>query len=397
MSYASGQDCGRRGVNSDNPSHPQYEIPRELQEVLLDFTVHYLVEQPGNVVDFAVDYFTRLATTRRNQGHHENHSEEDESMLSDEDVASNGGLVFAAGRRKSVFAETYDPEEDEQDEKVVVHPKSDSQRKGLLEAVKEILLFRSLEPEQLSEVLDAMFEYRVNAGDFIIRQGDDGDNFYVVESGIYNIYVNNGGQDNLVGKCENTGSFGELALMYNMPRAASIQAASNGMLWAMDRQTFRRIVLRNAFQKRKMYEKLLETVPLLSSLSQYERMSLADALVPKSYTPGSIIVKQGAPADGMYFVESGKANVFVAGTDGQERMVTTVEKGGYFGELALVTHKPRAATVQAFGDVRVAFLDVNAFERLLGQCMDVMKRNIDDYEDQLVRIFGSKANISDIR
>ena len=58
-----------------------------------------------------------------------------------------------------------------------------------------------------------------------------------------------------------------MALMYNMPRAATIQSAGDGMLWAMDRQTFRRIVLRNAFQKRKMYEALLEKVPLLSSLN----------------------------------------------------------------------------------------------------------------------------------
>ena len=42
-------------------------------------------------------------------------------------------------------------------------------------------------------------------------------------------------------------------------------------------------------------------------------------------------------------------------------------------------------------------LDVEAFERLLGPCMELMKRNIDDYEEQLVKIFGSKTNISDIR
>ncbi len=52
-----------------------------------------------------------------------------------------------------------------------------------------------------------------------------------------------------------------------VPRAATIQAAVDGTLWALDRQTFRRIVLRNAFQKRKMYEALIENVPLLSALS----------------------------------------------------------------------------------------------------------------------------------
>ena len=86
-------------------------------------------------------------------------------------------------------------------------------------------------------------------------------------SGVYNIFIKQGNEDVKVGSCQNKGSFGELALMYNMPRAATIQSAGDGMLWAMDRQTFRRIVLRNAFQKRKMYESLLEKVPLLSSLN----------------------------------------------------------------------------------------------------------------------------------
>jgi cAMP-dependent protein kinase regulator len=217
-------------------------------------------------------------------------------------------------------------------------------------------------------------------------------------SGTYNIFIKQGNQDVKVGCCENKGSFGELALMYNMPRAATIQSAGDGMLWAMDRQTFRRIVLRNAFQKRKMYEALLEKVPLLSSLNPYERMNLADALTSKTYKRGAVIIQQGDPADGMYFIETGEVSVTVVGNDGSERQVTTISEGGYFGELALVTHKARAATVSANAeDVRVAFLDVNAFERLLGPCMDVMKDRVDDYEDQLIRIFGSKANISDIR
>jgi cAMP-dependent protein kinase regulator len=42
-------------------------------------------------------------------------------------------------------------------------------------------------------------------------------------SGVYNIFVKGDKGENLVGKCDNTGSFGELALMYNMPRAATIQ------------------------------------------------------------------------------------------------------------------------------------------------------------------------------
>ncbi len=66
----------------------------------------------------------------------------------------------------------------------MIHPKSDVQRKSLLEAVKNILLFRSLEPHQLGEVLDAMFYREVEPGDYIIHAGDDGDNFYVIERSV---------------------------------------------------------------------------------------------------------------------------------------------------------------------------------------------------------------------
>lgn len=49
-------------------------------------------------------------------------------------------------------------------------------------------------------------------------------------------------------------------------RAATIKAETIGQLWAMDRLTFRRILLKSAFKKRKMYETLLDNVPMLKAL-----------------------------------------------------------------------------------------------------------------------------------
>ncbi|XP_067125355.1 cAMP-dependent protein kinase type II regulatory subunit-like isoform X2 [Centruroides vittatus] len=303
-------------------------------------------------------------------------------------------------RRKSVFAEQYNPEEDDDDEaEKIVHPKTDEQRQRLGEAIKDILLFRSLDQPQMQEVLDAMFERKVETGDVVIRQDDDGDNFYVIDRGIFNIYVKNDkGENVLVGKYNNSGSFGELALMYNMPRAATIEAASEGALWAMNRQTFRRIVLKSAFKKRKEYEQLLEKVPMLKTLENYERLNLCDALMPKTFQDGDRIIKQGDEAEEMYFVEDGTVRITIVkeGCD-KEVEVSRLTKGGYFGELALVAQKPRAASVYAVGTVKLATLDVQAFERLLGPCMEIMRRNVDHYHKQVIAIFGSEDNISDVR
>ena len=64
-------------------SSQEYSIPSELQETLLDFTVHYLVERPPDIIDFAMDYFGELQNKRNGAG---GHSEDDEEMDSDDDI-----------------------------------------------------------------------------------------------------------------------------------------------------------------------------------------------------------------------------------------------------------------------------------------------------------------------
>ncbi|XP_056634662.1 cAMP-dependent protein kinase type II regulatory subunit isoform X1 [Diorhabda sublineata] len=384
---------------------PRIHVPDELREVLLEFTISYLLEQPGDVISYAAEYFTRLREARTTARVYEETAptQEDELLSPDESVMSKDEepSIRFSGRRKSVFAETYNPEEDDEDDDgaKLVHPKSDEQRQRLATAVKNILLFRSLDKDQMNDVLDAMFERIVEKDELVIKQGDDGDNFYVIQSGTYHVFVSPdpSKEPNHIHTYEDSGSFGELALLYNMPRAATVKAVTPGSLWAMDRQTFRRIILKSAFKKRQMYETLIESVPMLKALQPYERMNLADALVPRVFNKGDRIIKQGDPADGMYFVEQGEVVISVLDDSGKEVEINRISKGGYFGELALVTHRPRAASAYCDGEVRCAFLDVEAFERLLGPCMEIMKRNITDYEEQMLKIFGSKQNIRDIR
>jgi len=395
--------------SSSTGSKSRVEIIPELTTLLLDFSISVLMNKPPDLLEYAASYFTKKLEDERSKGsggQEENvigvSSNRTPSMDSNHvETEEEGDFVkppVYANRRKSVFAEHYDPEEEEDDERII-YPKSDEQRKRLGEAVRNILLFRSLDPADMTEVLDAMFERKVKAGEIVIQQGDDGDNFYVIESGTYEFFVTgDDGVTKRVGEYRDSGSFGELALMYNMPRSATAKAATDGSLWAMSRQTFRKIVLQRAYKKRRAYEILLSKVDMLKSLESYERMNLCDALTPKTYPRGTQIIKEGDAADGMYFLEEGTVRVTKTNEDGgKEREVSKLTSGSYFGELALITHKPRAANVYADTDVKVAFLDVQAFERLLGPCMDIMKRNMRNYEEQLVKIFGSKANISDLR
>lgn len=387
-----------------------FEIPEGLTDLLQDFTVEVLRKRPSDLLQFAAQYFDNLLEKRANENskslltklaaeNHvvENHHQEEDDVYSDEDEMGEmpdlpKGRFAGGGRRHSVAAEKYNPEEDTSEEPAIFHPKTDQEREYLLKTVAHIFIFRSLEQKQVDKVIDAMFGREVQQNDVIIEQGDDGDNFYVIESGKYDIFVNK----NKVGEYDQKGSFGELALMYNMPRAATIIAASPGKLWALDRLTFKRIVLKSAFEKRKMYEQLLDNMPMFKSLNSYERMNVADALFSKSFKNSESIIKQGEQAQCMYFVEHGSVRI-VREQDGQSKEIKICEKGDYFGELALLTKKPRAASAFAVGDdTKCAILDVDAFERLLGPCVKIMQKNIPDYEEQLRKLFGDKFNVADI-
>ncbi|XP_057702280.1 protein kinase, cAMP-dependent, regulatory, type II, alpha, B [Corythoichthys intestinalis] len=392
------------------------EIPTGLKELLQGYTVEVLRNRPVDLVEFAVRHFTQILENQRNVKPAKKNAAKvarkgvtfatssDESAQDGKEEVEKEPVKNTTGkyiRRVSVCAEAYNPDDDEDDdtEPRVVHPKTDEQRHRLQDACKDILLFKTLEQEQFSEVLDAMFEVQVKPQEHIIDQGDDGDNFYVIERGVYDILVAKNGVSMCVGKYDNKGSFGELALMYNTPRAATIVATQEGALWGLDRATFHRLIVKNNAKKRRMYEAFVECVPLLKSLEPSERMKIVDVLGARCFKDGERIITQGDTADCFYIVESGQVRIMIKikmkadQQDNTEVEVARCSRGQYFGELALVTNKPRAASVYAIGETKCLVIDIQAFERLLGPCKEIMKRNISQYEDQLVALFGSSVDL----
>lgn len=202
----------------------------------------------------------------------------------------------------------------------------------------------------------------------------------MVEKGSFDVYVNpvgalQPGPDGLgekVATIEPGGSFGELALMYNAPRAATVMSAEpSSNLWALDRVTFRRILMDSTFSRRRLYESFLEEVGLLSTLTKYERSKIADALETQKFPAGTTIIKEGDAGEAFYLLESGEAEAFKSGNSAP---VKHYSKGDYFGELALLNDAPRAASVVSKTEVKVATLGKDGFQRLLGPVESIMRR-----------------------
>ena len=138
--------------------------------------------------------------------------------------------VNQPGRRGAVSAEPIREEDAASYVKKVV-PKDDATMASLAKAIAKNVLFSHLDDNERSDIFDAMFFSEAQEGEAIISQGDEGDNFYIIDQGEVEIYV--GGEKVLsIGE---GGSFGELALIYGTPRAATVKAASDVKLWGIDR------------------------------------------------------------------------------------------------------------------------------------------------------------------
>ncbi|KAF9913090.1 hypothetical protein EC991_003549 [Linnemannia zychae] len=305
--------------------------------------------------------------------------DEDDEALEDPSPLLSMPTNYMRGRRTSVSAESMVPSHQNYVKTVI--SKTPEQRKRIEVSIASNFLFKNLDEDQHEDVVNAMAEKRFRSRENVIEQGAVGDYFYVVETGSLDVFVaKNGNPAEKVFEYGPGGSFGELALMYNGPRAATVTATSDIVLWALDRITFRRILMENTSRKRRMYEAFLETVPLLVSLEPYERHKIADALESVYFDDGQPVVRQGDQGDNFFIIESGEATVTKYNEKGEEFPMPGLGPGQYFGELALLNDMPRAATIKAQGRLKCATLGKRAFVRLLGPVVEIIKRNSVNYQ-----------------
>jgi len=245
-------------------------------------------------------------------------------------------------------------------------------------------------------------------------------------------------------------TFGELALMTGGLRTATVVAATTEvLLWEVDRNTFETIIFQATKKKRIRFRAFLARVPILRSLSEYQRDLLADALQQVTYEKGVIVMKEGVPSkpsrneDGPADAkEKGKKNasptsksdggsgekkatLAVPGTgeegsgsitpglgqnyfhiieEGQchvtkdETSLRTLKEGDYFGEVSLMDGVAPTATVTATTIVKCLRLDKDSFVRLMGPLKPALKRKMTGYrfetndEDELGKEGGEGEN-----
>ncbi len=248
----------------------------------------------------------------------------------------------------------------------------------LLGIVSTNILFSSYAADEQQAIVDAFDKEEIDADTFVIRQGENGEKFYVVEQGSVDIYVKNAsGENQKVGTPLASGSsFGELALMYNTPRAASVKTSTNVKVWSIDRTTYRQIVVYYKAMRNKQYMEFLREVEIkgaklgaLMNDSELEKMTIT--LERENFGPGDAIIRQGNTGDHFYIISSGDVGVFKT-VDGNEEKQVTLTTGGYFGEKALLSEDVRSASCIAESKVTCLTLAREDFIDMMGTIDDMV-------------------------
>lgn len=250
----------------------------------------------------------------------------------------------------------------------------------ILRAFQQCVLFKDKSLDYQKKIIESMWLVEVSAGKPIITQGSKADNFYVVDSGNFDIFVSaDGGKTSIKVAARGPGEyFGELALVEPKPRQATVTPSVDSKVWAVDRWTYHKILRNLSQEKQREYERVLESVSSLPLLD-YERSKVAEALEEESFRDGTVIFQQGAEADKFYIVKRGTV-VITKVQDGRKTELSRCETGNFFGERALITKETRFGTATCSGDVDVLALSRDAFTLLLGPMDEVFRQRLEDYK-----------------
>ncbi|XP_072095338.1 cGMP-dependent protein kinase 1 isoform X5 [Mobula birostris] len=175
--------------------------------------------------------------------------------------------------------------------------------------------------------------------------------------------------------------FGELAILYNCTRTATVKTLTNVKLWAIDRPCFQTIMMRTGLIKHAEYMEFLKSVPTFQNISEEILSKLADVLEETYYEGGEYIIRQGARGDTFFIISKGKVNVTREESSNEEAVfLRTLGKGDWFGEKALQGEDVRTANVIAAETVTCLVIDRDSFKHLIGGLEDVSNKAYEDAE-----------------
>jgi cAMP-dependent protein kinase regulator len=241
-------------------------------------------------------------------------------------------------------------------------------------ALANNFVFDHLSKSKRLDLVGAFEPIVVKKGTNIIEEGDTGDYFYVVGAGDVDCFIDG----NRVGSVEQGGSFGELALLYDAPRAATCVARSQCGLFRLDQGTFKRILAQQIQESQREVMNVLKSVPFFQDLDGKYLDMIACNLRVVNFNDGDVLVSKDSPIR-FYIIKEGRVdvmNILAGGAHFND--AKDMGPGFFFGELAVTQGKYFMDSVIARGPVVAMVLEREDFIKVVGNDMgSLIKKTLD--------------------
>ncbi len=232
----------------------------------------------------------------------------------------------------------------------------------IYDSIGKHFFMQTLNNQARNEIIVNMSLYKIKAGTTLYNQGSIGYFWYIVHEGCLEFYVD----DKLTKNIRVGDSFGEVALMNNVPRNGTVKALTDCELWALKKEVFYKIrdfLFALNFKENMQF---LKTIDL--PLDEEMKTLMANNLIQNIYKEGDIICKEGEPGSCMYIIKEGEVNCVKNNT-----IIRTLVKGDNFGQKALLEGNRRTLDVVAKTDCILCSISVEFFKNQFGE----------DFKDQL--------------
>ncbi|XP_065156358.1 cGMP-dependent protein kinase, isozyme 2 forms cD4/T1/T3A/T3B isoform X2 [Atheta coriaria] len=258
-----------------------------------------------------------------------------------------------------------------------VFEKEERSKELIKAAILDNDFMKNLETTQIREIVDCMYPKEYQQGSIIIKEGDVGSIVYVLEEGRVEVSRENKYLSTLApGKV-----LGELAILYNCKRTATIKAATDCKLWAIDRPCFQTIMMRTGLIRQAEYTDFLKSVPIFKGLPEDTLIKISDILDEVTYQEGDYIIRQGARGDTFFIISKGRVQVTMKQEDaGDEKFIRNLFKGDFFGEKALQGDDLRTANIIAddVDGVSCLVIDRETFNQLISNLDEIRTKYKDE-------------------
>lgn len=250
---------------------------------------------------------------------------------------------------------------------VVDKPKGQKDLENINNALNKHFIFTSLTEENRGSLISQMKHYTLAPNEIVFEQEQPGVNFFVVASGQLEILVNSRRVNTM-----NAGdSFGELALLHDAPRSATVITIERTTMWGLDRKTFRSAVESVNAQTYQENKRFIETVPLFEILTSIQKENLLGSLSTLKFRSKERIVNEGDPGDLFYLIKEGSV-LCIQG----EKEIREMTRGDFFGEQALLYNSVRTASIIAISDVKCVAIGRDRLSKVLGtQLQQIIYQN----------------------